>query len=100
MRKKWNKCKGKAWCWSCDHCQNKTSTCFVINETITCRDGFCHLNIHYNNPNQYLSCRMCKLSRCRLSVHLYIYRFAQKIQFKEYAERLKIIIWYIWKWIY
>ena len=29
---KCDKCKIKAWCWSCDECQNKYFHCFVCSE--------------------------------------------------------------------
>ena len=32
---KCDKCKDKAWCWSCNECQSKPLSCFVCNEIIT-----------------------------------------------------------------
>ena len=48
-----DKCKYKAWCWSCDERQSKPYLCFRCNEIITQRrDNY--MDIHFNNPNQYL----------------------------------------------
>ena len=50
---KCDKCKDKAWCWSCNECQSKPLSCFVCNENITYIERHNHMVIHYNDPNQY-----------------------------------------------
>ena len=57
---------------------------------------------HYNDPNQYLTCRMCKIIkhisyyrfkcfRCRLCIHLYRYRFGHnKKRFREIKKKYNI----------
>ena len=99
---KCDKCKNKAWCWSCDECQSKPFQCFVCNKIITYRDRDNHLQVHFNNPNQYLVCRMCKVNKhitqfkfkhfyCRLCIYLHRYRFHHtKERFLEHAKKYNI----------
>ena len=69
---KCDKSKNKNWCWSGDECQSKPFQCFVCNKIITYRDRHDHLQVHFNNPNQYLVCRMCKVNNTSLSIDLNI----------------------------
>ena len=99
---KCDKCKNKAWFWSCDECQSKPFQCFVCNKIITYRDRHNHLQVHFNNPNQYLVCRMCKVNKhisqyrfkhfyCRLCIYLHRYRFHHtKERFLEHAKKYNI----------
>ena len=52
-----DKCKDKAWCWSCNECQSKLSSCLVCHEIIKYRERHNHMVIHYNDLNQYLICK-------------------------------------------
>ena len=83
---KCDKCKNKAWCWSCDDFQSKPFQFIVCNKIIKYRDRHDHLQVHFNNPNQYLVCRMCKVNKnithyrcklfyCWLFINLQRYRF-------------------------
>ena len=67
---KCDKCKNNAWCWSCDECQSKPFQCFICNKIMTYRDRHYHLQVHFNNPNHNLVCRMCKVHK-----HISQYRF-------------------------
>ena len=73
MSTNFNKCEDKAWCWSCDECQSKPYLCFICNEAIPHRDSHSHISKHYNDPNQYLTWRMCKISK-----HISYYRYRMK----------------------
>ena len=65
--------KNKSWShW----CQGKPCQCFVC-RVVTYRDKHDHLLEHYNNPNQYLTCRKCKL-----------YKHISKYRFKQFYYRL------------
>ena len=58
--------------------------------------------VHFNNPNQYLVCRMCKVNKhisqyrfkrfyCRLCIYLHRYRFHHtKERFLEHAKKYNI----------
>ena len=62
------------------------------------------MDIHCNNPNQYLTCRMRKINKHysyyrfkhfihSLRAHLSRYRFGHtREQFKNYAERYNIVL--------
>ena len=94
-----DKGKDKAWCWSCDGCQSKPLQCFVCNEIITYRERHDHLQVYFNNPNQYLIRRMCKKHKhnsqyrfkhfsCRLFIYLHRYRFHHtKGRFLDHAKK-------------
>ena len=89
-----DKCKNKAWCWSCDKCQSKPLSCFVCGEIITYRER--------HNPDQYLTCHECKVNKhishyrfkhytCRMCLYLNRYRFGHtKERFKEHAKKHNI----------
>ena len=97
-----DKSKGIVWCWSCDECQNNPFLCLVCNNIITFRERHDHMHIHFNDPNQYLVCRMCKLNKhithfrfklfiCWLCTYLSRYRFIRtKERFVEYAKKYSI----------
>ena len=105
---KCDKSKNKAWCWSYDECQSKSCfvgnvrQCFVCNKVITYRERHDHLQVHFNNPNQYLVCRMCKVNKditqyrfkhfyCRLCIYLHGYRVHHtKERFLEHAKKNNI----------
>ena len=99
---KCDKCKDKAWCWSCDECQSKPFPYFVCNNILTFREIVNHMSIHFNDPNQYLLCRICKVKKhitqfrfknftCRLCVYLSRYRFHHaKERFLEHANNYNI----------
>ena len=99
---KCDKCKGKAWCCSCDECQGKQLSCFVCDKIITYRKRHDHIHAHFNDPNQYLVRRMCKVNKhisylrlkhytCRLCLYLnrFIF-FHTKERFIEHAKRYNI----------
>ena len=58
--------------------------------------------VHFNNPNKYLVCRMCKVNKhisqyrfkpfyCRLCIYLHRYRFHHtKERFLEHAKKYNI----------
>ena len=99
---KCDKCKKKAWCWSCDKCQSKPFQSFICNEIITYREKHNHMVVHLNNPNLYLVCRMCKVNKqisqyrfkqfyCRLCIYLHRYRFHHtKERFLAHAKKYNI----------
>ena len=60
---------------SCNWCQGKPYQCFVCNRIITFRDK--HLLEHFNNPDQYLTCRQCK-----------VYKYVSQFRFKKFCCRL------------
>ena len=80
----------------------KPYLCFICNETIPYKDSHSHMSKHYNDPNQYLTCRMCKTNkhisycrfkcfRCRLCIHLHRYRFGHtKERFREHVKKYNI----------
>ena len=89
-----DECKHKSWSRICDWCQGKPFQCFVCNKIITEKHE--HLREHFNDPNQYLTCRMCKVYKhisqyrfkhfyCRLCTHLHKYRFGRT---KEELENM------------
>ena len=100
---KCDKCKNKAWCWSCDECQRKLLSCFVCDEIITYRERHNHMSKHYNDPDHYLVCKKCKINKhishyrfkhytCRLCLYLNRYRFGHtKERFKEHAKKYNIL---------
>ena len=53
--------KNKSWAQSCNWCQGKPYQYFICNRVITYRDKLDHLLEHFNNPDQYLACRKCKV---------------------------------------
>ena len=67
-----DECKNKSWAQSCNWCQGKPYQCFVCNRVITYRDKHDHLLEHFNNSDQYLTCRECKVYK-----HISQYRFKQ-----------------------
>ena len=99
---KCDKCKNKAWCWSCDKCQSKPFQYFICNEIITYREKNNHMVVHFDNPNKYLVCRMSKVNKhisqyrfkhfyCRLCIYLHRYRFYHtKERFLEHAKKYNI----------
>ena len=60
---KCDKCKNKAWCWSFDVCQSKPFQCFVFDTIITYRERHENIGVHFNDYNQYLVCRKCKVNK-------------------------------------
>ena len=97
-----DKCKDKAWCWSCDECQSKQISCFVCDKIKTYRGRRSHRSAHFNDPYRYLVCRKCKVTKhiphykfkhftCRLCIYLNRFRFRQtKERFIEYARKCNI----------
>ena len=95
---KLDKSKDKAWCWSCDECQSKQLSCFVCDKIITYRERHDHMHRHFNDPNQLLVCRMCKVNKhisyfrfkhhtCRLCSHLNRFSFRHtKERFLEHSK--------------
>ena len=85
-------------------CQSKPFLCFLYNETITYRERHDNMDIHYNDPNQYLVCRKCKVSKyisqfrfkdsiCRLCLNLSRYRFDHtRERFIEHVKKYNIEI--------
>ena len=69
---------------------------------ITYRDRHNHLQVHFNNPNQYLVSRMCKVNKhisqyrfkhfyCRFCIYLHRYRYHHtKESFLEHAKKYNI----------
>ena len=98
IRARSDNCKNKAWCWSSYECQGKPFQCFVCNKTLSYRDR----HNHFNNPNQYLVCRMCNVNKhitqyrfkhfyCRLCIYLHRSRFHHtKETFLEHAQKYNI----------
>ena len=44
---KCDKCKNKAWFWSCDECQSKPYICFICTETVTIKEKHNLMHIHF-----------------------------------------------------
>ena len=100
---KCDKCKNKAWCWSCDDCQSKPLSCFVCDEIITYRERHNHMSKHYNDPDQYLVSKKSNVNKhishyrfkhytCRICLYLNRYRFGHtKERFKEHAKKYNIL---------
>ena len=61
----------------CNWCQGKPYQCFVCNRVITYRDKHNHLLEHFKNPDQYLTCRKCK-----------VYKHISHFRFKQFYCRL------------
>ena len=99
---KCDKCKDKAWCWSCDEFQNKKLSYFVFDMIITYRERQAHMSAHFKYLDQYLVCRRCKVTKhisyfrfkhytCRLCLHLNRFRFRHtKEIFIDYARKYNI----------
>ena len=96
---KCDQCKDKAWSWSCDECQSKQLSSFVCDKIITYRERHSHMSVHFNDPNQYLVCRKCKVTKhisyirfkhytCGISLYLNRIRFGNtKGRFIEYPSK-------------
>ena len=81
----------------CDKCSDTLCECYFMN-----REYISHMDIHYNDPNLYITCIMCKVNqyisgfkfknfKCRLCAYVHRYRYTRtKDRFREYAEKLKI----------
>ena len=81
---------------------SKPFLCFVCRDVITFRERHDHTHVHFNDPNQYLVCRMRKVKKhiihfifthftCNLCVYLSKYRFTRtKERFIEYARKYNI----------
>ena len=54
-------CKNKSWAQSCNWSQLKRHQCFLCKRVITYKEKHDHLLEHFNNPDQYLTCRKCKV---------------------------------------
>ena len=88
----------KAWCLSCNECQNKLFLCFVCSDIITFGERHDHMHIQFKDPKQNLVYRRCKVNKhithsrinhfnCRLCIYLNRYRFTRtKEGFVEYAK--------------
>ena len=97
-----DKRKDKAWCWSCDECPNKIFLCFLSSDIITFRERHDHMHIPFNDPKQYLVCRICKVNKhishfkfkhftFRLCIYLSRYRFTRtKERFVEHSKKNNI----------
>ena len=76
--------------------------CYIYKDIVKIKNYIKHLGGHYNNPDQYLACNMCKVykhisffrfrnGRCKLCIYLNRYRFTHtKDRFKEYPEKFNI----------
>ena len=99
---KCNKCKNKPWKECCNDCKELDYSCYICNDICKIKDYIKHFGEHYDNPDQYLECNVCKVSkhisffrftngRCRLCIYLQRYRYKHaKDRFKEYAEKFDI----------
>ena len=63
-------CKNKPWSQCCDWCQGKPFNGFICNKSVTYREKLEHLQYHYSDPNQYLTCRICNIYK-----HISLFRF-------------------------
>ena len=72
-----DECKNKSWDQSCNWCQGKPYQCFVCDRDITYRDKHDHSLVHFNNPDQYLTYRKCK-----------VYKHTSQYIFKQFYCRL------------
>ena len=89
-------------------CQGKPYQFFVCNRVITYRDKHNPLLEHFNNPDQYLTCRKCKVYKhisqyrfkqfyCRLCTYLHKYtkeRFRKHLESLTPYSQISIVITY------
>ena len=86
----------KPWKECCYGCKEIDFCCYVCKDIDKVQDYIKHLGEHYVNPNQYLECNMCEVSkhisffrfrngRCRLCIYLNRFRFTHtRNQFREH----------------
>ena len=99
---KCDKSKNKPWKECCNDCKELDYCCYICKDIVKVKNYIKHLGGHYDNPDQYLACNMCKVykhisfcrfrnGRCKLCIYLNRYRFTHtKDRFKEYAEKFNI----------
>ena len=93
-----DKCKNKPWKECCiEHCKQLEYCCYICKNIVKVKNYIKHLGDHYDNPDQYLECIMCKVckhiyffrirnGRCRLCIYLNRYRFGHNIgEARDYA---------------
>ena len=57
---KCDSCKDKFWSRCSEKCLDSLFECYICKGLFKNRDLISHMDIHYNHPNLYISCIMCK----------------------------------------
>ena len=95
-------CKDKSWRRCCDKCLFSLFECYICKGYFKNRHYINHMNIHYNDPNLYITCityNVCqhisefrfKNLKCRITIYLHRYRYKNtRDRFKKYVEKFNI----------
>ena len=95
-------CKDKSWGRCGDKRLDSLFECYICRGHFKKRDFNSHMDMHYNDPNLYITCTMCKVNQhisgfkfknftCRLCVYVHRYRYTRtKDRFKKYAVGFNI----------
>ena len=90
------------WKECCNDCKELKYCCYKCKNIVKVKNYIKQLGDHYDNPNQYLECNMCKVcthisflrftnGRCRLCIYLNRYRFGlTRNQFREHVYKYNI----------
>ena len=101
------KCKNTPTKGCCTDCRELEYCCYICKDLVKVKDFIKHLGDHYDNPDQYLACSMCKVykhipffrfrnERCRLRIYLNRYRLTHtRNQFREHVYKNKQKSWVI-----
>ena len=85
-----------------NHCKELEYCCYICKDIVKVKDYSKQLGEHYDNPDQYLECNMCKVhkhisffrfrnGRCRLCIYLNRYRFTHsRNHFREHVYKYSI----------
>ena len=85
-----------------DKCLDSLFKCYICKDYFKNRGYINHMNMHFNNPNLYLTCIMCNVNqhilgfrfksfKGRLCVYMYRYRYTgTKERFNECSEKFNI----------
>ena len=67
---KCDSCKDKSCRKCCDNCLDNSFKCYICKDYFKNRDYINHMNIHYNDPNLYITC-----IRCNVNQHISAFSF-------------------------
>ena len=70
MKMNCNKCLNKPWKECCNSCKELLYCCYVCKNVVKMKDFIEHLGYHYSDPDQYLACSMCSVSK-HISINRY-----------------------------
>ena len=60
---KCDKCKYKPWKACCNDCKESEYCCYLYKNIVRVKNYIKCFGDHYDNPNQYLECNMCKVCK-------------------------------------